>query len=238
MAASIVGLIGLIPVGIYVDRSGRRKEAIMIGYAILTIFNILMALMTNWPEMLIFRTIGAGAQTLVMFLYTVLFIFQLPEKRGMAIGLYMGISTIGSMIFTLLAGALVQPYGYNVITGYQMIYWISALLGALAIVFLAPVKIPLIKASNVTMKSFGKAIANRGVWYAGLVWLVSSIGFLAFQTGIPLALPGIFGASSIFVGLVYAIGAIISMIGMFIGGGMTDKLGPRTIMAISGILGA
>ncbi len=239
MSSSIVGLIGLIPVGIYVDRSGRRKEAILLGYAILTVFNILMALMTNWPEMLIFRTIGAGAQTLVMFLYTILFIFQLPEKRGMAIGLYMGLSTVGSTIFMIFSGAIIQSYGYYVITGYQMLFWVAALLGLLSIVFLAPVRIPVVKASNVTTKSFTSAIAIRGVWYAGLVWLVSGIGFLAFETGIPIILPKApFNASSIFVGVVFAIVGLVSMIGMFIGGGLTDKAGPRRIMAISGIIGA
>ncbi len=90
-----------------------------------------------------------------MLLFVVFFIYQLLEKRGMAVGLYMGLSTLGSFIFAIFGGIWAQTIGYYIL------YWAGAILGVLTLIFLLPVNIPRVKAAGVSTAGFGKAITNR-----------------------------------------------------------------------------
>ncbi len=239
---ALIGIFALVAVGILSDRSGRRKEIVMIGLVVAIIFNVLMALSTSWPELLIFRIIGGGIYTTTMFLYAVFFVFQMPEKRGLAVGLYMGLSTAGSAVFSIIGGALAQVYGG--ISGVPFTFWLGALLGLLSLVFLAPVGIPRYKAASVGAKGFGKAIATRGVSYPAIVFLVSGLGFIGFFSATPLIMadPLKYGAtdaflsSTTFIGLVFSLQSVVTAIGMFVGGALTDKIGPRLLMVIFGIV--
>ncbi len=233
LAPAIVGIFALVLVGIFADRSGRRKELVLMGLVFATVFNVLMALTASWPTLLIFRIIGGGVYSTVIFLYVVFFVFLLPpEKRGLGVGLYMGLSTAGSFVFSILGGILIQVYGGL----YNIVYWVGAILGLLALVSLIPVRVPRIKAAGVSTKGFGTAIRTRGVYYPGLVFLISSMGFLALISATPLVLGAVFGANTVLIGLVFAVQAILTAVGMFIGGALTDKIGPRILMVTGGIL--
>ncbi len=233
IAPSIIAIFLLVIIGIYADRTGLRKHFVLAGLAIDIAFNVLLAFAGNWPELLIFRIIGGGIMTCVLFLFVVFFVYQMPKRRGAAVGLFMGLSTAGSSLFAILGGGLAQTMGFSIV------YLVGALLGALSFVFLLPVSIPRIKATNVSLAQFGKAIKTRGVYYPGFVFLVIQLGFqgLFSAASLILVLPQYgFLASLTFVGLLFSVNAIVTAIAMFLGGAITDKIEPRFTMVIGAVL--
>lgn len=231
MSTGIAVIATCVLIGMYADKSGRRKELVLTGLVFAIVFNALMAISTSWQELLIFRTIGGGIYSAVFFLYVIFFIFQLPpEKRGLGVGMYMGLSTAGSILFSLLGGIWAQTMGF------PTVYWIAALLGVFSLVTLLPVSIPRVKAAGVSTKQFGKAISTRGVFYPGFVFIFSSAGVLGAVAGVPIII-AMFGANLTIIGLVYAVQGLLSAIGMVIGGILVDKLGPRNLMVAGGLIG-
>ena len=231
MAASIPPIFLLIVFGIFADRSGRRKQLVLVGLAFAAIFNVLMALSSGWIELLIFRIIGAGIYATVMWLYAVLFIFQLPpERRGLGIGLFVGVSTFGTFIFQLFSGSWAAAYGY------AFLYYVGAVLSALALIFLIPVRVPIVKSGAGTSgKEIMRAITNRGVYYPGIVWAVSMFGYSALVGVLPIILITL-GGSIALIGVLFAINTLFCATGSFVGGPIIDKLGPKTILVVAGII--
>jgi MFS family permease len=221
-------------VGIGADRSGKRKEYLIVAYALTAIFTFLTYYVTSWPELVAFRLAAAAPSALTMFFFVVLFIQLLPaNRRGSAVGLYMGTSVLGTTIFFFATNYWTSSASMGLFNGIKFMYLVGALLAALTVAFLLPVKVPLWKAER-SLKGFGNVIKTRGVYWTGIVWGVEAAAYVTFQTVFPLALEGLFVGGAAQVGNIMGGMAIASVLGMFVGGPLADKFGPRNIMIVMG----
>uniref|UniRef100_A0A7J3Z5M3 MFS transporter n=1 Tax=Ignisphaera aggregans TaxID=334771 RepID=A0A7J3Z5M3_9CREN len=134
---SILMLIILLPIGIIADKTGRRKEIVLIGLLLGIIFNALLATARSWVELAIYRTIG-GVVFAFTSLYMVMGILITPEKiRGTALGVLGGSIMLGMGVSQIFAGSILSYVG-----GYSGLYLLAALLTLVALLLLLPVKVP------------------------------------------------------------------------------------------------
>jgi MFS family permease len=229
LAPTLLSVIIAIPIGAYADKTGRRKEWLLVGLVFALVFNVLLAYVTGWQELTIFRIIGAGVYSAVLYLYIALFIFNLPpQRRGLGIGLFLGIATVGSFVFNIVAGSVVQSYGF------PTMYLMAAVVTAITLVTVAPVTVPRYKIPPIP-GALRKALSHRGVWVPGFGILLTTFGTTAVIVSLSVTL-ATHGTSLATIGLIFAINAVASAVGMILGGTLTDKIGPRTVMVIMGII--
>ena len=108
---SIIGLIILLPVGILADRTGRRKEIILIAMAVTVVANLGLAFSNSWVALSIWR-IFSGLPFSFMSVYVVLVSFMFSEqRRGSAVALATGSGMLGMGGSQALSGYLVKVMG-------------------------------------------------------------------------------------------------------------------------------
>jgi EmrB/QacA subfamily drug resistance transporter len=109
------------------DRFG-RKRMFVIGLAIFTAASAGAALAPNTDLLVAARAVqGAGAAIVTPLTLTLLAAAFPPERRGMAIGVWSGISGIAVAIGPLVGGAVVQGISWH------WIFWINVPLGVILI---------------------------------------------------------------------------------------------------------
>jgi EmrB/QacA subfamily drug resistance transporter len=109
------------------DRFG-RKRMFVVGLAIFTAASAGAALAPNTDLLVAARAVqGAGAAIVTPLTLTLLAAAFPPERRGMAIGVWSGISGIAVAIGPLIGGAVVQGISWH------WIFWINVPLGIVLI---------------------------------------------------------------------------------------------------------
>jgi MFS family permease len=113
------------------DRMERRRPLIALGYTLSNVVKPLLAMVPGWPAVLALRVadrFGKGVRTAPRD--ALIADSGTPERRGRDFGLHRALDTVGAAIGPLTAWAVLT----FVPSGYRLIFWLSAIPGALAVV--------------------------------------------------------------------------------------------------------
>ena len=101
--------------GVVMDRTGKSKALIVVGYTLAGVSRPLLALTTGWPGVLAIRfadRLGKGFRSSPRD--ALLAASVTPSQRGLAFGFHRALDNAGAVIGPLLAGALLSAgYGYR-----------------------------------------------------------------------------------------------------------------------------
>jgi len=224
----ILTAIILLPVSIIADRTGRRKEIVLIGILIGTIFNALLAIAHSWIELAVYRTLS-GVLFAVGSLYMAMATFVIPERlRGTALGILAGSMTLGMGVSQLFTGAIFS------FVGYSGLYLVAAVLSLIALLLLLPAKVHRVQLPAMKSSDIATAFKARGVYWTAITITIYLIGWNLLYPSLPLVLSVIYKAPPEIYSLAMGVATLLLGIGTYIWGPVIDKLGARgtLIMAI------
>ena len=226
---SIIGLIILLPVGILADRTGRRKEIILIAMAVTVVANLGLALSNSWVALSIWR-IFSGLPFAFMSVYVVLVSFMFSEqKRGSAVALAAGSAMLGMSGSQALSGYLVKVLGGNI-----GLYYLAAGLAVLAILFLLPAKIPLVKSpTGISGKDIRQVIGHKAILYTGITLMIYLIGWQMIYGSFSFVLVDFLSTPVELQAVFFAVVSVMLGLGTFIWGPVIDKLGAKKTLFIA-----
>uniref|UniRef100_A0A7C5XLA9 MFS transporter n=3 Tax=Ignisphaera aggregans TaxID=334771 RepID=A0A7C5XLA9_9CREN len=225
---SIVSVIILLPVGIYADKTGRRKEIVAIGLILGVIFNALLAIARSWIEMAVYRAISG-----IVFAFGSLFmamgILVAPERiRGTVLGILAGSMMLGMGVSQIFAGAILSYVG-----GYSGLYLLAALLALLALLLLLPVKVPRVQFPAMKGSDLATAFKARGVYWTAIAICIYLIGWNLMYPSLSLVLSVIYKAPPEVFSLAMGVASIMLGIGTYIWGPIVDRLGGRKTLTMA-----
>jgi len=143
------------------DRFG-RKRMFTIGIAVFTAGSALAALSPNGDVLVIARAIqGTGAAIVTPLTLTILSAAVPPERRGLALGLWGGISGLAIAVGPLVGGAIVDGLDWH------WIFWLNVPIG-IALVPFALVALRESHGPNASLDIPGLALVSGGLF--ALVW--------------------------------------------------------------------
>ncbi len=143
------------------DRYGRRR-VFMIGMAIFTAGSAFAALAPSGDALVLARAIqGVGAAFVTPLTLTILSAAVPAERRGLALGLWGGISGLAIAIGPLVGGAIVQ--GFN----WHWIFWLNVPIG-IVVLLLARIGLAETRGPASRLDLPGVALASAGLF--ALVW--------------------------------------------------------------------
>jgi len=226
---SIMGLIILLPIGILADRTGRRKEILLAAMAVTVIANLGLAFSKSWVTLSIWR-IFSGLPFIFMSLYIVLVSFMFSEqRRGSAIALATGTSMLGMGGSQALSGYLVKVLGGSV-----GLYYLGAALAVLAILFLLPAKIPVIKSpTGISGKDIGGVIRHRAIVYTGITLMIYLTGWQAIYGSFSYVLVDFLSTPVELQSIFFAVISVMLGLGTFIWGPVIDKIGAKKTLLVA-----
>lgn len=134
--------------GYIADKLGHRKTLVLVGYALTPIGQVLLALATGWPLLLLGRIVSWFGKGLRGPLRDAIVIQAVsPETRGRAFGFHRAMDTVGAVAGPLLGVALLgwaQGWHLADATGpFRLVLWLSVIPGVLAVLaFLLLVRDP------------------------------------------------------------------------------------------------
>jgi MFS family permease len=217
---SIIGLIILLPMGILADRTGRRKELILAAMAVTVVANLGLALGKSWVTLSIWR-IFSGLPFSFMSVYVVIVSFMFSEqRRGSAVALATGSGMLGMGGSQALSGYLVKVLG-----GPVGLYYLGAALAVLAILFLLPAKIPVIKSpTGISGKDIGGVIRHRAIVYTGITLMIYLIGWQMIYGSFSYVLVDFLSTPVELQSVFFAVISVMLGLGTFIWGPVIDKI--------------
>ena len=144
------------------------KNIILIAMAVTVVANLGLALSNSWVALSIWR-IFSGLPFAFMSVYVVLVSFMFSEKRrGSAVALAAGSAMLGMGGSQALSGYLVKVLGGNI-----GLYYLAAGLAVLAILFLLPAKIPVVKSpTGISGKDIRQVIGHKAILYTGITLMI------------------------------------------------------------------
>jgi EmrB/QacA subfamily drug resistance transporter len=143
------------------DRFGRRRMFV-IGIAIFTAASAAAALAPSIEALIVARAVqGFGGAIVLPLTLTILSAAVPPEKRGLALGAWGGISGLAVAIGPLVGGAVVQGISW------QWIFWLNVPIG-LALIPLAALRLKESRGPNDALDLPGVGLASVGLF--GIVW--------------------------------------------------------------------
>ena len=135
----LICLVLLFPIAILADKTGKRKELLLVATLLTCLANIGLGIFTkSWVSLTILRIISGIPFAFFSMIGVVLAFVLPPEKRGMAMGLGIGSAMLGIGVFQGICGTLFELLGKS----YSNIYFFAAGISALSFLFLLPAKIP------------------------------------------------------------------------------------------------
>lgn len=205
-----------------------RRKLLMLSLGIFTLGNILVALTTLYPVLLLGRIVAAlGAAMFTPAALAITGGIVPPERRGRSIALV----TSGLTIATAIGVPIGNWLGARI--GFQGVFWVVAALSLLVLLTIATVFGPVPAPPAVSLKNRLQAARGRGVPATLAVSLLIFTGAFAVYNYIAdyfNARTDISGASLSWVLLAFGIGGAI---GNFTGGMLSDRIGTRATVGIS-----
>lgn len=226
---SIPGLILLLPVGIYADKTGRRKEIILIGLVLGIIFNALLGLAQSWIELAIYRTI-AGITFAFTSLYMAIAALIAPEKiRGTILGILAGSMMLGMGVSQIFAGMIFTALGGS----YQAMYFLAAVLALVALLLMIPVRAPRVQLPAMKASDIATALKARGVFVTAIAICIYLIGWNFMYPSLSIVLEMIYKAPPEIYSLAMGVASIMLGVGTYIWGPVVDKLGGKRTLIMA-----
>ncbi|WP_125709315.1 nitrate/nitrite transporter [Companilactobacillus zhongbaensis] len=217
----LLGSIMRIPMGILTDRWGGKKS-----YIVLMIFLIIPVLMmprVHSYGMLIFTALLLGMAG-TSFAIGVSYVtgFFAPEKQGLVLGI-VGVGNIGTAFSAFFLPRLVKTMNLN---------GIFYLLVALLIIFTV---LMLFCPESKTNKeaTIGKSLSvakEKDTWFLALFYFLTFGMFMSMSNLLPTFMTKLFSQSLVDAGIWAAIFAVIGTLLRPVGGYLSDKIRPMTLL--------
>lgn len=235
--------------GYIADKLGHRKLLVLIGYALTPVGQVLLALATSWPLLLLGRLVSWFGKGLRGPLRDAIVIQAVsPATRGRAFGFHRATDTLGAVVGPLLGVAIlgwVQPWQWADASGpFRFVLWLSLIPGVLAVVaFLTLVKDPE-HSPNPALKFFSslRNLPPRFKRYLGAVGIFGigdfshSLLILAATTLLSASM-GIVQAAQV-AGLLYVWRNVVQVAVSYPVGVLADRVGHLTVLVVGYVLGA
>ena len=155
------------------DRLGRRRVFVA-GIAIFTVASALAAVAPSTDALIAARALqGLGGAVITPLSLTLLSEAFAPEKRGLALGIWSGVSGLGVALGPVVGGAVVEGFSW------QWIFWLNVPIG----LALAPAALSMLRESrgpNATLDLPGVALASSGL--LGVVFGIVRAGELGWTS--------------------------------------------------------
>lgn len=217
----LLGSIMRIPMGILTDRWGGKKS-----YIVLMIFLIIPVLMmprVHSYGMLIFTALllGMAGTSFAIGVSYVTGFFE-PEKQGLVLGI-VGVGNIGTAFSAFFLPRLVKTMNLN---------GIFYLLVALLIIFTV---LMLFCPESKTNKeaTIGKSLSvakEKDTWFLALFYFLTFGMFMSMSNLLPTFMTKLFSQSLVDAGIWAAIFAVIGTLLRPVGGYLSDKIRPMTLL--------
>lgn len=235
--------------GYIADRLGHRKLLVLFGYGLTPVGQLLIALATAWPLLLLGRIVSWFGKGLRGPLRDAIVIQAVsPETRGRAFGFHRAADTVGAVLGPLLGVALLgcaQQLHWSGATGpFRLALWVSVIPGVLAVLtFLMLVRDPQ-QSSNPALRFFGslRTLPVRFRRYLGAVGLFGvgdfshSLLILAATTLLTPRL-GTIEAAQV-AGLLYVWRNAVQVVVSYPVGAVADRVGHLPVLVAGYLLGA
>ena len=227
----LVGSIGRIPVGALADRyGGRLMFTVMLFVSIVPVLLVCLAgVLGSYVLLLVFGfLLGLAGTTFAIGIPFVNAWYEKP-RRGFATGVF-GAGMGGTALSAFFTPRLVHAVGY--VTTHVIIAIALAVVGV--IVWLMMRDSPLWSPNtNPVIPKLVAAAKLAVTWQMAFLYAVVFGGFVAFSTYLPTYLKDVYDFDLLAAGSRTAGFAIAAVIARPIGGILSDKIGPRTVMVIS-----
>jgi NNP family nitrate/nitrite transporter-like MFS transporter len=152
-----------------------------------------------------------------------------PERRGSALGIF-GAGMGGTALSAFFTPRFVGWFGY---LPTHVIIAVALLVGA-ALCWLVMRNAPDWQPSRQPVVPKIAGALRLGVtWRMSFLYAIAFGGFVAFSTYLPTYIHDIYGFSLTRAGTRTAVFAIVAVIARPVGGALADRIGPRTVVAIS-----
>ena len=218
----------LTPAGYLADKF-EKKSILLLGYLVLGLGVMGLALSSSYPATLAFLTLaGAGAGILVPSYYTLVG-EALKNVRGFAIGLAAGVYNIGGLLGSILVGFFVTLHNWR----------LAYLSIAVSILCMLLLQLTILKRSS-TIDSkprllFSKLLKTRNITICTLGIFLGGVAMFAAAAWLPTFFITVIrldaAGAGLLLGLLYLAGAF----GSILLGVLSDKLGRRMVTVISGL---
>ncbi len=143
------------------DRFG-RKRMFLVGLSIFTVGSVLAAVEPNISALIAFRALqGVGGAIVTPLTLTILSAAVPSERRGMALGIWGGVSGLAIAIGPVVGGAIVEGISW------QWIFWLNVPIG-LALVPIAWARLAESRGASRSFDLPGLGLVSAGLF--GLVW--------------------------------------------------------------------
>jgi MFS transporter, NNP family, nitrate/nitrite transporter len=227
----LVGSLGRILAGALTDRfGGRLMFTVLSAISIVPVLLLAVAgTLNSFPFLLIVAFfLGIAGTTFAVGIPFVNAWFP-PERRGFATGVF-GAGMGGTALSAFFTPRFVMWFGYAT----THIIVAAALAATAAIVWTLARDAPTWRPNNDPVLPKLKAAAKLPVtWQMSFLYAVVFGGFVAFSTYLPTYIADVYAFDLTGAGTRTAGFAIAAVIARPIGGILSDRLGPRTVVAIS-----
>jgi len=231
IADSIASLLEIFS-GYISDKTGKRKQLVILGYGISSFVKLGIALSTQWWHVLIMRAaerVGKGIRTSPRD--AIIASSVSANARGKAYGIHRMMDTLGAIIGPLIAFMLLGVYGQSE-SGYRTVFLAALVPAFLAVLFIAlfvqePKKAPPPK-SKVPFWEALKQLGNEYKTYLKIS-LFFSLAYFSFAFFIIRA--NELGISTENILILYLIYNIIYAAAAVPGGMLSDKIGRKPMIA-------
>jgi MFS family permease len=234
--------------GYIADKLGHRKMLVVVGYGLTPMGQVLIAMASGWPLLLIGRLVSWFGKGLRGPLRDAIVTQAIsPETRGRAFGFHRAMDTVGAVVGPLLGVALLgwaQERAWEDPAGpFRVVLWFSILPGALAVLaFLTLVKDPE-HSPNPALQFFRalRGLPSRFKRYLGAVGLFGIGDFshsllILAATQLLTSSMGVVQAAQM-AGMLYVWRNIVQVIMSYPVGMLADRYGSLPVLNVGYALG-
>lgn len=235
--------------GYIADKLGHRKLLVLVGYGLTPVGQVLLALATGWPLLLLGRLVSWFGKGLRGPLRDAIVVQAVsPETRGRAFGFHRATDTVGAVVGPLLGVAIlgwVQPWQWSDAAGpFRFVLWLSLIPGVLAVLaFLTLVEDPECS-PNPALKFFSslRGLPTRFKRYLAAVGIFGVGDFshsLLILAATSLLTPslGVVQAAQV-AGLLYVWRNVVQVAVSYPVGVLADRIGHLPVLVAGYVLGA
>jgi MFS family permease len=225
-----------IPAGIIVHRVGPRRSG-LVALGAVAVGAGLGALSGGAAVLLASRMIEGISFVLMMVVGpAIISLWFRAEERGVPMGVFATWVPVGSVIVLNAAPALVPTFGW------QGAWWFGCLYGVAAfLLFWALVKMPSARpgaghsearqgAGGSTTTTVRTALANRNVWFLGVLFFCFTMCMPGFMNNMPTYLNTVRGYSLAVAALIVSMSQLMTVVACPFMGFVSDRVGSRKKM--------
>lgn len=188
--SSLTGILASIPAGMFSDRFGRRRMLLLSSFVFATAPFLYLLVSSLWQLALI--RFYHGLATAIFIPVSLALVAEFFKKeRGEKIGLFSSSTLVGRFIAPITGGAIIGYFAANPVAGFQSVYLLCGVTGALAFIFI--LKLPSDYEVNYsaqdwsgTVAAFKAALSHKGILVTAAAEASILFAYGTFETFLPL----------------------------------------------------